>query len=132
MARIAQKAFILQWSCTGGDPLRSTEILYAYLTSDGGQSWHSWLATGNEIFINPDKGWRLFSYGDGQPSSLQQTTDGGITWKTIKAVAWQTAQFDFVSEQVGWGIVSEGINSSFVHTSDGGKTWIEIKPVIAP
>jgi len=132
MDKISQMAFILQWGCKEADPGASAKVLYAYLTPDGGQTWHSWLSTGNESFINPDTGWRLFAPGDGQPNSLQQTADGGLTWRTIKAVAWQTAQFDFVSEQVGWAIVSDTMSFALVHTVDGGKTWIEIKPVIAP
>lgn len=131
MEQIAQETFMLQWSCTQGDPLTSAEILYAYLTSNGGQTWHSWLSTGNESFVNPNTGWRLITLDDGQPNSLQQTIDGGLTWTTIKTIAWQSAQFEFTSERVGWAIVSGGTNFALVHTVDGGKTWIEIKPVIA-
>jgi photosystem II stability/assembly factor-like uncharacterized protein len=132
MDQISQKAFILQWSCTQGDPLTSAEILYAYLTSDEGQSWHSWLSTGNESFANPSTGWRLLALSDGQSHSLQQTIDGGLTWTTIQTVVWQSAQFEFISELVGWAIVGDGTNSILVHTVDGGKTWITIKPMIAP
>ncbi|HEU0292941.1 MAG TPA: hypothetical protein VFR47_09410 [Anaerolineales bacterium] len=132
MDQISQKAFLLQWSCNTAHSATLVEASYAYLTADRGQTWHSWLSTGNETFTNPATGWRLSSVSDGQPSSLQQTTDGGITWKIIKEVAWKTAQFDFVSEQVGWANVSDGMNSTLVHTFDGGKTWIEIKPAIVP
>jgi photosystem II stability/assembly factor-like uncharacterized protein len=131
MDKISQEAFILQWSCWLGFSA-AVEFQYAYLTPDGGQTWHSWLSTGNETFTTPNTGWRVFLSDDDQPNSLQQTTDGGLTWSTIKSVTWQTAQFDFVSEQVGWAIVSDSINSALVHTIDGGKTWIETEPVIAP
>jgi hypothetical protein len=132
MDKISQTAFILQWSCNTVHSTISAEALYAYLTTDGGQTWHSWLSTGNESFANPNTGWRLFALGDGQSNSLQQTIDGGLTWTTIKMVVWQTAQFEFTSEQAGWAIVSDGTNSVLAHTIDGGKTWMEIKPVLAP
>jgi photosystem II stability/assembly factor-like uncharacterized protein len=132
MEKISQKAFLLQWNCNTAHSTISAEASYAYLTIDGGQTWHSWLSTGNEHFINTTIGWRLLTLDESQPNLLQQTTDGGLAWMTIKEVVWQTAQFDFVSEQVGWAIVSDGKNSVLIHTIDSGKTWIEIKPVVAP
>ena len=132
MDQISQKAFLLQWSCSTAHSTTLVEASYAYLTTDRGQTWHSWLSTGNEAFTNPNTGWRLFATGDGQPSLLQKTMDGGLAWKTSKEVAWKTAQFNFVSKQVGWANVSDNLNTSLVHTVDGGKTWIEIKPVVVP
>jgi photosystem II stability/assembly factor-like uncharacterized protein len=132
MDQISQKALLLQWSCNTTHSTIVVEASYAYLTTDAGQTWRSWLSTGNEAFTNPDTGWRLFVTGDGQPSLLQQTTDAGLTWRTIKEVAWKTAQFYFVNEQVGWAIVSNNLNSALVHTVDGGNTWTEIKPVVGP
>ena len=104
---------------------------YYYLSLDDGQSWHSWLSTENEYFINTITGWRLYSTGKGQASQLQQTIDGGQTWTTIKTVAWQTAQFDFANERVGWAIVTNGDVTALVHTSDGGRSWVEIKSKVA-
>jgi photosystem II stability/assembly factor-like uncharacterized protein len=69
--------------------------------------------------------------GGKESNQLQYTTDGGYTWTAIKTVAWQSAQFDFVSELVGRAIVSDGTNSSLVRTIDGGRSWSEIKPVVA-
>ena len=74
----------------------------------------------------------MYSPGKGQISQLQQTTDGGYTWATIKSVSWQNAQFDFISEQVGWAVVINGDASALVHTTDSGQTWEELKSVIAP
>jgi photosystem II stability/assembly factor-like uncharacterized protein len=130
--QISQKAFLLQWSCNTAHSTIFVEASYAYLTTDRGQSWHSWLSTGNEAFTNLNTGWRLFAANDSQPSLLQQTTNGGLTWQAIKEVAWKTAQFDFVSEQVGWANVSDNLNTALLHTVDGGKTWIEIRPVVIP
>lgn len=131
MDKVSQKAFLLQWSCNTAHSTISAEVLYAYLTTDGGQTWHSWLSTGNESFVNPNVGWRLFVPGNGQPNGLQHTMDGGVTWTTIKAVDWQTAHFDFVTEQMGWAIVTNADASAFIHTTDGGVTWTELKPAIA-
>ena len=137
MRWISFQSFSIRWTCSAemGTPYLE-DFSYLYLTSDNGQSWHSWLATGNEFFLNAQTGWRLYSPGKGQVSQLQQTTDSGQAWKTIKTVTWQTAQFDFVSEQVGWAIVTGADAASFLHTTDGGRNWSELKPktviVISP
>jgi photosystem II stability/assembly factor-like uncharacterized protein len=52
MDQISQKSFLLQWSCNTAHSTVSAEVSYAYLTTDGGQTWHSWLSTRNENFIN--------------------------------------------------------------------------------
>ncbi len=108
-----------------------TKFDYYYLSTDDGQNWHSWLSTGNEYFFNSTVGWRLFFPGGSQSSQLQQTVDAGWTWKAIKTASWQTANFDFNSDQVGWAIVSDGKNISLVQTFNGGKSWSVIKPIIA-
>ena len=117
----------MEWNCSDG-------YIYDYLTTDQGQTWHTWLATGNESFINAATGWRMFTPGSGQLNQLQQTTDGGLTWKTIQKVAWPNVQFDFIDEQNGWAIVTggDGTQAALVHTVDGGKNWVEIKPKAAP
>ena len=133
MEQLSGDAFTLQWSCSHHFPDPPSEIfIYGYLTPDAGQSWHSWLATGNENFVNVITGWRLLTPGGGQSNQLQQTTDGGLTWTTIKTVTWQSAQFDFVNEQVGWSIVTNDDATSLVYTTDGGSSWIEIKSVVVP
>lgn len=131
MKQISPQAFTMRWTCSsksGASP--RAEFSYEYLTPDGGQTWSSWLATGNESFVNASVGWRLYSPGKGQMSQLQQTSDGGQTWAAIKTVSWQTSEFDFINEQVGWVIVNSGDASALVHTTNGGQTWEEIKPVI--
>jgi photosystem II stability/assembly factor-like uncharacterized protein len=130
MDLIAENSFILQWSCNTNISPPLTVASYAYLTEDDGQTWRSWLSTGSEFFITPDTGWRIFASNDQQPTFLQQTTDGGETWNTIKPTGWQAAQFDFVNEQVGWALVTDQLTSAFVHTLDGGRTWEVIRPVI--
>ncbi len=129
MDRISLDAFMFEWTCSSSSP---ADFSYIYLTSDGGQTWNSWLATGNESFLNPVVGWRLFSQGQAQSNQLQQTTNGGLAWKTIKTVAWHSAQFDFVSDSIGWAVVTGSDINALVSTSDGGKTWKELKPWVTP
>jgi photosystem II stability/assembly factor-like uncharacterized protein len=78
------------------------------------------------IFFDSNHGYLL-----GQ--KMYRTIDGGLTWTSITTVAWDHAQFDLISEQVGWAIVSIGdLPSALVKTSNGGKTWQEIKPIVGP
>jgi photosystem II stability/assembly factor-like uncharacterized protein len=115
----------------GVNPSVRKNIDFGYLSSDAGQNWHSWLSTGNEYFANAAVGWRLQAHDPGQLSELQHTTDAGQTWNTLKSVAWQEAQFDFIDEQEGWALVNIGDAAALVHTTDGGRTWTELKPVVA-
>jgi photosystem II stability/assembly factor-like uncharacterized protein len=132
MERISPKAFTVHWTCSMNHSASpETDFSYQFLTSDSGRSWHSWLSTGNEFFLNAQTGWRLYTSGAGQAGQLQQTLDSGQTWTTIKAVAWESAQFDFISETEGWAIVASAEALALTRTSDGGKTWDELKPRIA-
>jgi len=100
---------------------------YFSLSTDAGRNWNTWEPAGSEYFFNATHGWRLLA-----PGQLQQTTDSGLNWVTLKTVAWEGVQLDFVSEQEGWAVVSTGSENALVHTTDGGETWEEIKPVIVP
>lgn len=91
-----------------------------------------WKTSGDPFFLDTQVGWTLEVPGPGQTNQIQQTLDGGASWQIIKLVAWQSAQFDFISEQVGWAVVDDGTNAALVHSVDGGKTWAPIKPVAAP
>jgi photosystem II stability/assembly factor-like uncharacterized protein len=114
------------------DTLDRGTIRFGYLSADKGQTWRSWLAQSQQ-FIDAAVGWRLYIPGKDQPGQLQQTTDGSLTWTTLKNVAWQSAEFDFVRASVGWALVSDNNgNTAFLHTGDGGKTWQELKPLITP
>ena len=103
---------------------------YYYLSADAGQTWHTWSLANLPEFVNANVGWRLAVSGESQPGELQQTLDGGLTWTAIKSVSWQQAQFDFVNEQVGWVIVTDGDVTALLHTTDGGRTWIDVDPHI--
>jgi len=121
---IAPKVIGVEWDCEI-NPL--ARYRFFAISADGGESWTSWLASGNEFFLDGKNGWRLLV-----PGQLQRTSDGGLNWITIKSVTWENAQFDFISEQEGWAIVSNGETTALLHTPDGGATWTEIKPLIAP
>ena len=117
--------------CTGGD---LPDIGYLYGTENGGATWQTHalpvvpkMDQGDElIFLDPNNGYLL-----GQ--KIYHTTDGGLTWTSITTVAWDHMQFDLISQQVGWAIVSIGdLPSALVMTGNGGKTWQEIKPVVGP
>jgi photosystem II stability/assembly factor-like uncharacterized protein len=118
-------------ACSGND---LPDIGYLYATENGGSTWQTHalpvvpkMNQGDElIFFDPNHAYLL-----GQ--SMYSTTDGGLTWKLITTVAWDHAQFDLITDQVGWAIVSIGdLPSALVKTSNGGKTWQEIKPVVGP
>ncbi len=104
------------------------DYIYYYLSPDGGENWQSWLSTGNEYFLSPDLGWRLYTEPTTLAHRLQQTTDRGKTWNDIKSVAWEGARFNFVSERDGWAIATRGEEWALIHTADGGKLWSEIRP----
>ena len=124
MLTIAPRVIGVEWNCMI-DPL--ARYRFFALSANGGETWNSWLASGNEFFLDGQYGWRLLS-----PGQLQQTKDSGSNWTTIKSVTWENAQFDFISDQEGWAIVSSGNVSALVYTTNGGHTWSEIMPVIEP
>lgn len=109
-----------------------SESLAFYATHDGGLSWKlagvepKSLHLTDIHFISPQEAIALCGNG-----RLCVSRDGMSTWTAIKTVAWEKAQFDFVSGQVGWAIVQSGDATALVHTIDGGKTWTEIKPTVA-
>jgi len=122
--------------CTGEGDYASFSNPYArfhYHSRDGGQTWQSWPASGNEVFINALTGWRLLISKAGKPNELQTTPDGGQSWETIQEVTWPQAQLDFIYGKTGWAIVT-GQDGAFalVQTQDGGVKWSMINPVIAP
>jgi photosystem II stability/assembly factor-like uncharacterized protein len=129
MTPISGRAFSLEASCMVGQ-YNGSEFVLSYLTADGGESWHSWPASGGEFFVNAATGWRLYTEPDTHLQRVQRTADSGRTWTAVSTVTWETAQFDFATEQLGWALVSGAGASAFVQTTDGGRTWDEIRPVM--
>jgi photosystem II stability/assembly factor-like uncharacterized protein len=104
-----------------------------YLSTMTGPEWKSWDLPGAFIgadFIDNHIGWMMVTGQPGYLNVIYKTVDGGATWYKFNQASWKTAQFDFVSDQVGYAIVGNGTTSAFIHTVDGGKTWLEIKPVV--
>lgn len=123
---IENKVIGIEWGCSLFTPLKP-DYRYFALSADAGKTWTSWNSTGNESFLDAEHGWRLLS-----PGELQQTTDGGRNWATIKNVTWDEAEFDFVDEQEGWAIASVGQGRVFLHTGNGGRTWTDLHPLVEP
>ncbi|RPI93945.1 MAG: hypothetical protein EHM40_08210 [Chloroflexi bacterium] len=125
LLRVTSEVAGVEWGCNVFSRLE--RYRYFSFTTDAGRTWNTWRASGNEYFLNATHGWRSFPSGE-----FQQTTDGGLHWVTLKSVvAWETAQFDFVSEQEGWASVSTSKAIVLLHTTDGGMTWKELSSVIA-
>jgi photosystem II stability/assembly factor-like uncharacterized protein/Tol biopolymer transport system component len=126
---------LLEWACSLSKYTAEwpADFQYDYLTSDNGQSWHSWLASGNEDFVSPTTGFRLMRLAGEANATIQRTADGGLTWSDIHAVAWPQAQLDFLDRLNGWALVT-GNDGAFalVRTTDGGQKWLDLKPVLAP
>lgn len=109
-----------------------TTYNFYYLSSDSGQSWHSFSVPGAILevdFVSDRLGWRLTSPRLDGPAAISQTTDGGLTWTQVKRVDWQGSLF-FLNETQGWAIVHLDSATAFLHTEDGGKTWIELNPYL--
>lgn len=109
-----------------------------YLFTDAGANWNQWNVIADDVPREEDRnlaesefflpngiGWRL------NTNQLLHTTDGGKTWRPLKAVGWDEARLHFINAQEGWAIVRSGNATSLVHTTDGGKTWEEIQAVVA-
>lgn len=122
----AEHVIGIEWGCSIFTPLKP-DYQYFALSADDGRTWTSWKSAGNESFLDAQHGWRLLSTGE-----LQQTSDAGVSWATIKNVTWNEADFDFVDEQEGWAIVSIRGTGALLHTNNGGKTWQDLHPLIGP
>ena len=126
---LAPQAVAAQISChVSGGP---GPFHYYYLSPDGGEHWHSWIATGSESFLNPAEGWRLYPANAGQAGQFQQTSNGGQDWVTLANLSWQSARFDFVDRQTGWAIVTGNGATTLERTADGGRHWTDLQPEVA-
>ncbi|MDB4896401.1 MAG: hypothetical protein JWN15_2663, partial [Firmicutes bacterium] len=121
------------FSATAGIlPVTFTDSLETvfYRTTDGGETWTPTapvktrpLPNGALLadFADPAHGWT----SDG--SVLYSTTDGGGTWtsKTPGTSLAGVQQFNFVTPQIGWGVMGEG-SATLIKSTDGGTTWTAV------
>jgi photosystem II stability/assembly factor-like uncharacterized protein len=103
-----------------------------HYTSDGGYSWEPkhksvTLADLESLdFINSQIGWAAGqSHTSGYFSNdLVKTTNGGDDWSIIYSDSiYNFEDIDFLSEQLGFGIVQGNGNSYINKTQDGGISW---------
>ncbi len=103
----------------------NTYNYFVYTTQDGGSTWTSTTYSGVTLyFFSADTGWAL-------AMKIEQTTDGGKTWKPISDVTW-TAKMDFISEQLGWAVARSSSALALVKTDNGGARWTELVPSVGP
>jgi photosystem II stability/assembly factor-like uncharacterized protein len=111
--------------CTDYTVTPSTINYYVYTTLDGGATWTSSIYPGEALyFVTVDTGWAI-------TKKFQRTTDGGATWTTVSNVSW-SAQMDFISDQIGWGVARAGDQIALVKTTDGSAHWTMLVPTIGP
>jgi photosystem II stability/assembly factor-like uncharacterized protein len=112
--------------------LDSTEVGVVLKTTDGGNNWAvSKLsfkqAPTSVFFIDAENGWMGGSTplseeddGDGGPSDLLATTDGGATWMSQRRLPVTITDLFFLDKMTGW---AAGTRGAIYHTTDGGLTW---------
>jgi photosystem II stability/assembly factor-like uncharacterized protein len=115
----------LSITCAKYDQNPVTYQYFVFTTQDGGSTWTSSAYPGESLyFVSSDTGWAI-------SPKIHLTNDGGTTWTAISDVSW-TAQFDFISEQIGWGVATAGNVIALVKTDNGGARWSELIPTVGP
>ncbi len=104
-------------------------------TTNGGASWSEStenagpLSGANQdlVFVDANRGWYITEYqgADLDYGAINRTTDGGISWQTVRT--YETAEayedyrgIDFVDANEGWAVGADGL---IVRTTDGGLNW---------
>jgi photosystem II stability/assembly factor-like uncharacterized protein len=96
---------------------------YIYTSADAGETWTFDTFPGGILhFINPQIGWAL-------GREIYSTIDGGETWSWMADVNWD-AEFDFISDSLGWAVAYAGDEIGLVKTENGGTTWALLEPVV--
>ena len=100
-------------------------LTYIYTTPNRGQSWQYTqlpIPIDSLFFIDEKKGW---AFG----REIFTTSDGGISWVSVKTVNWD-GQFSFINSLHGWAVASNNEEIALVRTADGGLTWQILDPQI--
>jgi photosystem II stability/assembly factor-like uncharacterized protein len=103
---------------------------HIYRTTDGGLNWvpqdSSW-GYGEALYVLNDQTvfysnftgvWTNWGRG------IRRTTDGGLTWTTVDTLPFFYTDFEFLDDQVGFGVgIDENNINAIIMTTDGGSTW---------
>jgi photosystem II stability/assembly factor-like uncharacterized protein len=101
-------------------------------TTDGGATWAVSRLSAKQLpttvcFADADTGWMGGATpppgedeGEGGPSAILGTTDGGRTWVSQINLPVTIFDLSFVDKTTGWAAGSKG---AIYHTTDGGRTW---------
>jgi len=115
----------LDVTCANYSGTQAVTSYYIFSTQDGGSTWSGHSYPGKALyFFSADTGWAL-------SPKIQLTTDGGNTWKVIANVTW-TPQMDFVTDTLGWAVVTSNNQVALVRSDNGGSTWSELTPTVVP
>jgi photosystem II stability/assembly factor-like uncharacterized protein len=117
---------------TPGNP----DVLYAYLTSDGGAHWSQVRQSPALVSDGPPVYWQFLDathWWVGTGAKLWITADGGMSWSTaVLPLPSGSASLalDFVDTHNGYAIVGSGMTSgslpaatTLLKTTDGGAHW---------
>jgi photosystem II stability/assembly factor-like uncharacterized protein len=97
-----------------------------FKTTNGGSTWE-WSGfqngryggtTLNDIYFIDD----MTGFATGMSGRILKTTDGGKNWKEYSPTYGNVKQLDFVTDQVGYGLVG----NTFFKTNDSGIHWTNI------
>lgn len=97
-----------------------------FKTSNGGSTW-DWAGFQNGRYDGTSINSLYFfdqttGFAVGVSGRIMKTMDGGQNWKDYSPTYGNVKQLDFVTDQVGYGLVG----NTFYKTSDSGKTWINM------
>jgi photosystem II stability/assembly factor-like uncharacterized protein len=134
IAEMATGSMAVEISCIQtNDPAFKYHRLF-YLCRTGPHEWRSWKLSGTLIrvdFSEEDEGLMMIGSGTGSLNEIHRTLDNGKKWTRLTVVSWKDAQFSYLHNGVGLGIVSNGSEVALVRTEDGGLKWTQIKPTMA-
>jgi photosystem II stability/assembly factor-like uncharacterized protein len=130
---LAQGSMAVEMTCTNSkDPKYLYHRLF-FLSTNSEPAWRSWVLTGKALgvyFLNAKQGWLMVTSDNPQTNQILYTRDSGGAWDKFSEVPWKQAQFDFISDKLGWAIVGNESATSLVRTENGGKAWIQVRPAL--
>ncbi len=121
-------------SCSGRELTEPISILY--WTYDAFSTWHTYKlpkGNGNLTFYGITYGWYSTTADEGSdlPYAIYFTEDSGEHWREIAHPAWDS-RLQFITEAVGFGIVTYNGQNAFVKSVNSGFSWAQIFPMAVP